>query len=446
MRLPPPLRFLFATFLFLVVPAIAGAQPAVDTTRLQSYFSESLKSARNADIYAPYIANERARIRGILEKDVNALIQPAQSEVEQGKAIDRQRQLVEDITGRLNESTVDLNLLSDEEKIYRSGGTAGSGVFMITKSEPELLARTVVLEENIDLLTSVLAAQQTRLQKLLLEQRTANTTIFLTFLWYLIAVLAVIWGEHFLRTQLISRIPPRRLRYGLAKIFTALVYITLFFWLFQRVYVEYPAFTTMFAVIGAAMIFMLQDVIKSFLGWLTYKGAFKLGDRVTLSGMTGDVLDIGLIHTTLLVARTEEMADQSQAGKIVRVPNVQLLTGNIINHHSTSDFENVEIPLFLADASQAEQAKEILGEMLAEEVSPYAEEARRQMDRRMRGFYFSQVAPAVRVFMEMTDKRELKLVLCFPAPIGQRRQIVTKILQDVLGNFAREGIGLAKPA
>ncbi|MFA6038646.1 MAG: mechanosensitive ion channel domain-containing protein [Candidatus Peribacteraceae bacterium] len=441
---------IFLVALCCAVPLASAAQPEVDITRLKNYYTEYVKNERNRKVYEPSIATERTRIRSLLEKDLNTLIQPTETpegeEVEEGKALERQRQIVEDLTSRLNESTVDLNLLNDEERFYKEGGTGGSGVFMITKSYPELLARRVVLEEGIDLFTPALSAQQTRLGKLLLEQRNANMTLFLGILWYLGAVLAVIWVEHFLRTFVILRIPQRKIRYALAKIFTTVVYLSLFFWIFQRIYAEFPGFTTVFAVIGAALIFMLQDLIKSFLGWLTYKGALKLGDRVTMGEVTGDVLDIGVIHTTLLASRAPNLGDVSRAGKVVRLPNSLLLTGNLVNYHSTSDFENVEIPLYLADAKQGRQATDILEEMLEEETSKYTQDAMRQMDRRMRGFYFSQVSPAQRVHMEMTDKRELKLLLCFPAPIGQRRTVTTRILREALERLEKEGVQLAKPA
>jgi len=108
------------------------------------------------------------------------------------------------------------------------------------------------------------------------------------------------------------------------------------------------------------MVFMLQDVIKSVLGWFTYKGALSLGQRVQLGGYTGDVLDINVLHTTLLASRPPDMEDVSIAGKVVRVPNVYLLTGALVNMSSTSDFENVEIPVHLAEPRQWERAKAIL--------------------------------------------------------------------------------------
>ncbi len=436
-----------AVLLATLSPA-AFAQKDIDISRLERYYTESLKSEKNRASYESLIASEREHIRSAVQESIDALVQPpaGEADVEASKAQDRQRQVVQDLRERLNEATVDLNLLKDEEKVYQNGGGSASGVYMTTKSYPELLAKRVVLEEETSALSAALPTQESRLEGLLMEERSKNLGLLLTILWYILIFFVTVTLESFIRTQLILRLPQRRVRYMAAKVFTLLVYLSLFFWLAQQLLQQYPGFTTIFAVIGAALIIMLQDVIKAFLGWLTYRGAVKLGDRIMIGDYTGDVLDISMLHTTLLASRAPNMGDVSQAGKVVRVPNTLYLTGTLINYQSTSDFENVEIPLYLADVTQAERAKKFLGELLADEASSYAEQARRQMDRRMRGFYFSQVSPSIRVYMEMTDKRELKLTLCFPAPIGQRRQVTTKILQRVLERFEEEGIGLAKPA
>ncbi|MDD4319689.1 MAG: mechanosensitive ion channel [Candidatus Peribacteraceae bacterium] len=448
-------RIIFLCSCFFVAfsvawPAAAQQDMRPDSARLERYYKEYLQATtpRNKEYYEGLIKSERERVRASLEEAVNALVQPSDAvagqELEASKAIDRQRELVDDLSGRLNESTVDLNLLKDEEKVYDLGQT-GSGTFMTTKSYPELLAKKVILEENIDLLQSALTAQQKRLQRLLSEQRSASMGTFLTVLGYLALIFLVVTAEHFLRTRILLQIPHRKIRYFFAKLFTVLVYLSLFFWLAQRLIAEYPGFLTVFAVIGAALVFMLQDVFKSFFGWLTYKGSLALGQRVTVGGHTGDVLDINMLFTTVLISRSPGLEDATQAGKTVRVPNFHLLSGSLVNYNSTSDYENAEIPVRIADPKQWERAYEVLDEILQEEAKGYAQAAERQMDKRMRGFYFSQVSPSARIYMELDADRSLQFLLCFPAPIGQRRAVTTRLLQRVLECLEKESIRLANP-
>ena len=65
------------------------------------------------------------------------------------------------------------------------------------------------------------------------------------------------------------------------------------------------------------------------------------------------------------------------------------------------------------------------------------------MDRRMRGFYFSHVSPSCNVYMEMGAEEQMRFLLCFPAPIGKRRAIVTNLLQRILRRFDEASIRLA---
>lgn len=60
--------------------------------------------------------------------------------------------------------------------------------------------------------------------------------------------------------------------------------------------------TVALGVAGAGIAFALQEVIASFAGWLAimFGGFYKAGDRVQLGGIKGDVMDIGVLRTTLM--------------------------------------------------------------------------------------------------------------------------------------------------
>lgn len=428
---------------------VAFAQPEdVDTIYLQQLYKGYLRDEKNVVYYDQKIAEERNRIRGLLQKEIEDIVSPAPETGETSDVsatsdiIDRQRNIVADLTGRLNESTVDLNLLSEEERLYENGAEPPDGA--LTASLPELLAKKAVLEEDINLVSTALNTQEKRLERLLSEQRMESIGILLTVLWYFLLVFVGLWAEHFLRTKLILRIPHRKLRYALAKAFTLVVYLSLFVWIIQRVLVEHPGLLTILAVIGAALVFMLQDIIKSFIGWFTYKDAFALGQRMNVGDYTGDVLDISMLFTTMLVSRSSTLDDATKAGKVVRIPNSALLTGPLINYHSTSDYENVEIPIRLAHTEDWEKAKPILEEIVSNEAKGYTEQAMLQMDKRMRGFYFSQVSPSYRVYMDWSPKGRLVCLCCFPAPIGQRRLIVTQVLEKIFSRFKEENIEIGE--
>ena len=60
--------------------------------------------------------------------------------------------------------------------------------------------------------------------------------------------------------------------------------------------------TVAFGVAGAGVAFALQEVIASVAGWvaLSFGNFYRPGDRVQLGGIKGDVIDIGILRTTLM--------------------------------------------------------------------------------------------------------------------------------------------------
>jgi len=60
--------------------------------------------------------------------------------------------------------------------------------------------------------------------------------------------------------------------------------------------------TVAFGVAGAGIAFALQEVIASAAGWIavSFGGFYKVGDRVQLGGIKGDVIDIGILRTTIM--------------------------------------------------------------------------------------------------------------------------------------------------
>jgi len=53
---------------------------------------------------------------------------------------------------------------------------------------------------------------------------------------------------------------------------------------------------------GAGIAFSLQEVIASIAGWfaISFTNFFTTGDRIQLGGIKGDVIDIGVLRTTIM--------------------------------------------------------------------------------------------------------------------------------------------------
>jgi small-conductance mechanosensitive channel len=119
--------------------------------------------------------------------------------------------------------------------------------------------------------------------------------------------------------------------------------------------------TVAFGVAGAGIAFALQEVIASFAGWLAilFGGFYKIGDRVQLGGIKGDVMDIGVLRTTLM--ETGQWVDGDlYNGRIVLVANSFVFKEPVFNYSGDFPFlwDEIKIPIQLG--SNYEKARQII--------------------------------------------------------------------------------------
>ncbi|GKS56924.1 hypothetical protein YTPLAS18_04510 [Nitrospira sp.] len=77
-----------------------------------------------------------------------------------------------------------------------------------------------------------------------------------------------------------------------------------------------------FGVAGAGVAFALQEVIASLAGWvaISFGNFYNTGDRVHLGGIKGDIIDIGMLRTTMMEIGEWVRADLYN-GRIVKIAN-----------------------------------------------------------------------------------------------------------------------------
>ena len=120
-------------------------------------------------------------------------------------------------------------------------------------------------------------------------------------------------------------------------------------------------FTVALGVAGAGIAFALQEVIASFAGWLTimFGGFYKTGDRVQLGGIKGDVMDIGVLRTTIM--ETGQWVDGDlYNGRIVLVANSFVYKEPVFNYSGDFPFLWDEIKVPVQFGSNYKKATEIL--------------------------------------------------------------------------------------
>jgi Mechanosensitive ion channel len=86
-------------------------------------------------------------------------------------------------------------------------------------------------------------------------------------------------------------------------------------------------------VAGAGVAVALQDVLASIAGAFSigFSKLYAVGDRVQIGDIRGDVIDIGLLRTTLMETGNWVSKDLYN-GRIARIPNSTVLKGSVFNY------------------------------------------------------------------------------------------------------------------
>jgi small conductance mechanosensitive channel len=136
-------------------------------------------------------------------------------------------------------------------------------------------------------------------------------------------------------------------------------------------------------LLGLAASWALQTPIESFTGWLlnSFRGYYRVGDRIAVGDVFGDVYRIDVLTTTVWEAGGSGKAvTAAQAtGALITFPNWEVLRSNIVNY--TSDFPYVwdevtigvtnESDLAYASRVIQERARRELGDEMAEAATRY---------------------------------------------------------------------------
>lgn len=131
--------------------------------------------------------------------------------------------------------------------------------------------------------------------------------------------------------------------------------------------------TVFLGVAGAGVAFALQELIASAAGWIamSFGRFYNVGDRVQLGGITGDVIDVGVLRTTLMECGGWINGDQYN-GRIVRVANSFIFKEPVFNYSSDFPFLWDEIMIPVSYGSNYELARSEFQRVLEEVTGEHA--------------------------------------------------------------------------
>lgn len=198
-------------------------------------------------------------------------------------------------------------------------------------------------------------------------------------------------------------------------------------------------------ILAAGLAFALQEVIGSFAGWLTIISGrpFSVGDRIETGGIRGDVIDIGVLRTTLMEIGNWLSGDHN-TGRIVTVSNAFIFKEPLFNYSAHLRYIWDEIIIPITYESNTEQGAQIM--LTAVEQHPQYQEilpkaqAQRIQARRKFAVKITPLEP--RVFVKLTDNW-VELGIIYPVDTDNRRTFRSDISKIILARFVEFGITVA---
>jgi len=192
---------------------------------------------------------------------------------------------------------------------------------------------------------------------------------------------------------------------------------------------------------GAGIAFALQEVVISIAGWLALStgGYYKVGDRVQLGGIRGDVIDIGIIRTTLMECGGWVNGDLYN-GRIVRLANSFVFKEPVFNYSADFNFLWDEISLPVKYGSDYAAVRKMLVAAADEVVGAYTKEAFETWKHMVRTYRIEDARIAPMVTLVANDnwaEFTLRYVVDCKARRATKDALFTRILSEIESGKAK---------
>lgn len=192
---------------------------------------------------------------------------------------------------------------------------------------------------------------------------------------------------------------------------------------------------TFFGLLSAGVAIALREPLSDIAAWiyLVSRSPFKVGDRIEIGEIKGDVVDTRVFKFTLLEVGHSIFADQS-TGRVIHVPNHRIFSKSIANY--TSDFSFVwnEIQVIITHESDWRKAKRKLQEIADYHLKDYIHEAKRQIREANKSYliYYRHLTPTVYTRIE---DRGISLTIRHLIAPRKQRDVAQLLWEDILDAF-----------
>ena len=198
------------------------------------------------------------------------------------------------------------------------------------------------------------------------------------------------------------------------------------------------SFTTAMGILGAGIAFASQEVIGSFAGYVNIVtgNLFRIGDRVRMGNVVGDVLDVGLLRTTVMEIGEWVKADQ-YTGRVVSVANRLVFSDPVFNYTQHWPYLWDEIMIPITYGSDWRGAGEIMLKHGQEYSSHLQAQAQARLGDMMKRLPVHETPVEPLLYVVMTDNW-IELTLRYVVEPRRRREVTGQLHHELLRRFEAE--------
>jgi small-conductance mechanosensitive channel len=259
-----------------------------------------------------------------------------------------------------------------------------------------------------------------------------NYYFHLGFLTFLAIAIVYLFSKIIFQELVRRQIKEARSQYTLQRILSIVFYVAIGLAIIGIWVPNTQTLLVSYGLVAAGIAVALQDIFKNFAGGILLfaMGIYRVGDRIEINGRYGDVIDIGIMYTTLLEIKEWVEGDQP-TGRIDIIPNSIVLNNTVENYTKQLSFVFEDMSIPVTYKSNWRKASRNILEIVRKETDPVIELASGQMKALGEKYYVQRKGVEPAVFLTVTDNW-INMSVRYPTVAKERRATKNRISTAIL--------------
>jgi small-conductance mechanosensitive channel len=193
---------------------------------------------------------------------------------------------------------------------------------------------------------------------------------------------------------------------------------------------QLEALAVSLVAVAAALVLATKELIMCVSGAAlrTAASSYRVGDRIEISGIRGDVVEYGLLSTTIL----EVGPAHKRTGRAVTIPNSVLVTEKVINESYTKAYVLHTITVPVERDEDWKRAEEVLAEAAEEVCAEYVPKTQRSLDEVASQHGIDPTSAEPVVYVVLPSPGVVNLVARVPSLASEKGRVEQAILRRYL--------------